>query len=151
MNELSDELKPYRSLIDSLTKELGYDPSEGCTFLHEVLDRLHQNHQLSNFEDKKEESDMANKQSIELKIINNINPDQIDKTINFDIEPNASIVVNDKISEKRRTYIPPVPQISSDELKILAKDIVDKRQKLRDEQNKPKTNIISNLINKFIK
>ena len=154
MNELENEMLPFANTIRILTKELGYDPSEGCTTFQEVLDKLPEN---ENIKIEYSRSSPSQSESINLKIFDPsmiLQDKKSDKEIQFLIQPNASIVVNDKITEKRRTYIPPVPQISGDELKTLEnrlKEFDKRKQKRQTNKNKQKTSIFSSIINKIKK
>jgi len=139
MNELENEMLPFAHLIRTLTKELGYDPSKGCSTFQEVLDKLPENEKI------KIEYDppvVGKENSVKIKASDRektLKDEESEKEIEFSLEPNSKVVVNDKITQKKHTYIPPMPKLTPvniEEIKLnrhLAKE-----EKLK---NKNKNNI----------
>lgn len=151
MNELENEMLPFAHVIRTLTKELGYDPSEGCTTFQEVLDKLPENEKIKIEYETPLKKEMP---SVNLKVfdVKNLSKDdQPKKEIDFLLEPNASVVVNDKITEKRRTYMSPIPEIDEKTMRENLENIEKKRQEYKAKKDKSKNSIVSKLINKFIK
>jgi hypothetical protein len=148
MNELSEKLKPYKHLINHLADELGFNPSEGCETFKEMIDNI-KNHQPLIVKDVDTLPHQA--KFFEVNVVDQDKEDGLNKKIIFSSDPNDSLIVDDEIQQKKKTYIPPVPEVDAQTLENRLKEFEKRKQKRQTNKNKQKTSIFSSIINKIKK
>lgn len=132
MNEENNKMSPYTHLFRALEKELGYDPCEGCENFQEVLHNLSKNENLT----IKPSTNQGQQITIHLHDNKQLkNEGDLSKEILFSDNPKQSVVVHDKITQKKKTYIPPLPKINKKELDISIKDILSRRKQAKQSRN----------------
>ena len=146
MNELSEQLRPYKDIIKKLTKELGFNPSEGCTTFSEMLENITKRRTIDVVGDG---SHINKSQFFELSVYDQENEDNLNKKIIFSDDPQDSFVVHDEIKQKKKTYMPPVPQVDAKTIENQLQEFDKKKRQRRSANNKQKTSILSSIINKI--
>ena len=148
---MNENLKPYEQTIKHLTTELGYDPSEGCECFQDMCDKLSK---VENLKIDIDHPNVSPQKLIKLKVFDTtevLRQENASKEIVFSDNPKASLEVHDKITQKNKIYASPNPKTPPSNIQADIEHILSLREERKQSRNKPKNNIISNIINIFKK